>query len=103
MLLIFFGVLLLIWLYQSTRKPKNFPPGPPRLPVLGSLPYMGGSGPQKSLLCGIIEQVKEHGPIVGFYFGKTPAVIIADYHLVSASICQRVCVCLFLFYSQFYA
>ena len=78
--------LLAFLLYLSTRKPKNFPPGPPRLPVVGSLPFMAGSGPSPSLLHGIIKQVKKHGPIFGFYFGKTPAVIIADYHLVSKSL-----------------
>jgi hypothetical protein len=62
-----FGILFVIWIYRSTRKPKNFPPGPPRLPVLGSLPFMGGSETKKSLLHGIIDQVNKHGPIVGFY------------------------------------
>ena len=75
--------LLAFLLYLSTRKPKNFPPGPPRLPMVGSLPFMAGSGPSPSLLHGIIEQVKKHGPIFGFYFGKTPNVVIADYQLVS--------------------
>ena len=50
---------------------------------IGSLPFMACSGPSPSLLHGIIEKVKKHGPIFGFYFGKTPAVIIADYLLVS--------------------
>jgi len=31
------GVLLL---YKSTKKPNRFPPGPPRLPFIGSIPYM---------------------------------------------------------------
>ena len=85
MLTLIFAFLLAVLLYLSTRKPKNFPPGPPRLPILGSLPFMTGSGPSPSLLHGIIDQVKKHGPIFGFYFGKTPAVVIADYHLVSHS------------------
>ena len=82
MLIFIFVALLLTWIYLSTRKPKNFPPGPPRLPMLGSLPFMTGSGSSPSLLHGIIDQVKAHGPIVGFYFGKTPAVVLADYKLV---------------------
>jgi hypothetical protein len=82
MFLLIFVILLLVWIYQSTRKPKNFPPGPPRLPVVGGLPFMGGSGEKPSLLHGIVDQVKKHGPIFGFYFGKTPTVVIADYHLV---------------------
>jgi hypothetical protein len=80
-----FGILFIIWIYQSTRKPKNFPPGPIRLPVVGGFPFMGGSGTRKSLLHGIIDQVNKHGPIVGFYFGKTPTVVIAEYNLVCHS------------------
>jgi hypothetical protein len=26
--------------------------------------------------------VKKHGPIFGFYFGKTPTVVLANYDLV---------------------
>jgi hypothetical protein len=29
--------LVAILLYISTRKPPNFPPGPPRLPVIGHM------------------------------------------------------------------
>jgi hypothetical protein len=83
MLLLIFVGLLLIWIYQSTRKPKNFPPGPPRLPVVGGFPYTGGSGEKPSLLHGIIDQVKKHGPIFGFYYGNTPTVVIADYNMVN--------------------
>ncbi len=83
MLLLIFVALLLVWIYQSTRKPKNFPPGPPRLPIVGGFPFMGGSGENPSLLHGIIDQVKKHGPIFGFYYGNTPTVVIADYNLVN--------------------
>ena len=81
-----FGILFIIWIYKSTRKPKNFPPGPIRLPVVGGFPFMSGSGTRKSLLHGIIDQVNKHGPIVGFYFGKTPTVVIAEYNLVCHSL-----------------
>jgi hypothetical protein len=26
--------------------------------------------------------VKKHGPIIGFYFGNTPAVVLAEYNLI---------------------
>ena len=52
-----FVILFLGWFYIRTRKPKNFPPGPPRFPIVGSLPYMMGSGDAPSLLFGVSEQV----------------------------------------------
>ncbi len=82
MLVFIFVLLLLVWIYLRTRKPPNFPPGPPRLPVVGSLPFMGGSGEKPSLLYGIGDQMKKHGKIFGFYFSSTPNVVITDYNLV---------------------
>ena len=39
-----FGITLLVLLatfvYFSSRRPKNFPPGPPAYPIIGSLPYI---------------------------------------------------------------
>lgn len=49
-------LLVVLLLYKGTRKPKRFPPGPPRLPIVGSLPYMAvRSKPSepKSLLTGV--------------------------------------------------
>ena len=51
-------LLIALLLYKSTRKPKCFPPGPPRLPVVGSLLYMAARGnyaEQRSLLTGAIK------------------------------------------------
>jgi hypothetical protein len=55
MILIALCILLLAWTYLRTRKPKNFPPGPP--PIVGSITYMMGSGNKPSLLLGITDQV----------------------------------------------
>ncbi len=43
---------------------------------------MRGSGSKPSLLHGLEENVAKYGPIFGFYFGQTPAVVLADYELI---------------------
>ena len=51
-------VLLILLTYKGTKKPEHFPPGPPRLPVIGSLPYIiTRSDPSEapSLMTGILQ------------------------------------------------
>ena len=56
--IILFFILLPYWVYLRTRKPKNFPPGPMRLPIVGGVPCMRGHDKVKSLIKGITEQVR---------------------------------------------
>ena len=78
-------VLFSIWWYINTRIPHKFPPGPPRYPIFGSGQYMlvkGENGEKKSLMHGILENVKKYGKLVGFYMGSQPFVIVADYKMM---------------------
>ena len=53
--------LLILLIYKATKKPKSFPPGPPRLPIIGSLPYiMSRSEPSEppSLMTGILQGLR---------------------------------------------
>ena len=43
---------------------------------------MRGSSSKPSLLHGLEENVAKYGTIFGFYFGQTPAVVLADYDLI---------------------
>ena len=53
------GLLLLLWTVIRSKKPKNFPPGPLKLPVVGSIPFIQGSGATPSLILGISKQVEK--------------------------------------------
>ncbi|XP_070809001.1 cytochrome P450 2J2-like [Pituophis catenifer annectens] len=63
--------LLFLYLWKSQR-PKGFPPGPWRLPLLGNLLYFSTRFPLKEL----DQLAKKYGPVFSFYFGRTPAVFI---------------------------
>ena len=41
------ALLLLLLLHLATRLPASFPPGPPSLPLLGSYPFLPGTGAEK--------------------------------------------------------
>ncbi|XP_049963436.1 methyl farnesoate epoxidase-like isoform X2 [Schistocerca serialis cubense] len=66
---------LALWLLLSwvKMKPKNFPPGPPCLPVLGSVLSLAGAKPHLRL-----EAWREqYGPVVGLVLpGSVPAVAV---------------------------
>lgn len=71
-LLLGFGILLFIY-YWITMKPKNFPPGPPFVPVLGSILFI----PKKLLhLTMAGEWRRKYGPLVGLFLGSKLAVAV---------------------------
>ena len=79
LLYIVFFALLIYLVAKSFRKPERFPPGPPKLPIVGSMPYLSKTG---SLLHVIKEAVEQYGPIVGIYLGSKPTIFVADYNML---------------------
>lgn len=79
---IVFFALLAIFLYKSTRKPEKFPPGPPKLPMVGSLPYLNKSGSFAQIS---IDLAKKYGPVCGLYLGRKPMVIVTDYNILKGT------------------
>ena len=75
------ALLGILW-YKSTRKPERFPPGPPKLPLVGSLPYLNKSGSFARIS---IDLAKEFGPVCGLYLGRKPTVVVSDYNILKGT------------------
>ncbi|XP_013886800.1 cytochrome P450 2C70 [Austrofundulus limnaeus] len=74
-----FVSIVLLWfcfcfiLFQlKARRPKNFPPGPPILPVLGTFLHLTSKNLLKDL-----EQLRQtYGNVYSLFLGSKPAVVI---------------------------
>ncbi|KAF7225026.1 cytochrome P450 2F2 isoform X1 [Nothobranchius furzeri] len=61
-----------ILLLLKSRRPKNFPPGPPAWPVLGNLLYLISKDPLKNL-----EKLRQsYGNVYSLFLGSRPVVVI---------------------------
>ncbi|TDH09178.1 hypothetical protein EPR50_G00083860 [Perca flavescens] len=70
-ILLWLCVVFLILLLKSQR-PKNFPPGPPILPILGNILHLSLENPLKDF-----ERLrKSYGNVYSLFLGTRPAVII---------------------------
>ena len=71
LVLFLFGVIYYFW-KTRTSKPPNFPPGPPRYPIIGSAPYITPpNSNEPNPFWGIQKLKKEYGEIFGMYLGST--------------------------------
>ena len=67
--------------YKYLFKHKNFPPGPPRIPILGSLPFMPNSVKEQKI--SIQNYMNEnYGPLSGLYVANRPMVVVSDYNMI---------------------
>ncbi|TOF76105.1 hypothetical protein CGJ15_26965, partial [Vibrio parahaemolyticus] len=72
-------VALLVWfLYLGSRKPRGFPPGPVRLPLVGYLPNMKSEHIYKQLW----QMSSTYGNIIGLYFGSQATIIVNGWEAV---------------------
>ncbi|KAM4553654.1 cytochrome P450 2F2-like [Fundulus diaphanus] len=74
-----FVSIFLLWLFVwfvillfKSQRPKNFPPGPPILPVLGNLLNLSLENPLKDF----DRLSKSYGKVYSIYIGPKPAVVI---------------------------
>ncbi|XP_013766107.1 cytochrome P450 2J2-like [Pundamilia nyererei] len=80
-LLSFFFILLIAY-YFKNRNPRNFPPGPFALPLLGNLQFIG----KKHLHLYFAELAEVYGNVFSFCFGSNKMVMISGYKMVKEAL-----------------
>ncbi|XP_050424156.1 probable cytochrome P450 303a1 [Adelges cooleyi] len=81
--LVLFSVFVALLSYLDMRKPKNYPPGPKWLPVLGSALTVASLRKQTGYLYrATICLAENYGPIVGLKVGKDRQVVCCGYNAI---------------------
>ncbi|XP_054907227.1 cytochrome P450 2D17-like isoform X2 [Poeciliopsis prolifica] len=76
------GFCLFFILQLKPQRPKNFPPGPPSLPVLGNLLHLNLQNPLKDF-----EKLREsYGNVYSLFIGSKPAVVINGFESMKEAI-----------------
>ncbi|KAM4553650.1 cytochrome P450 2B4-like isoform 2-T2 [Fundulus diaphanus] len=77
------GLFVCFLLLQLTpRRPKNFPPGPPSLPVLGNLLCLNLNDPIKDF-----QRLRQsYGNVYSLFFGLKPVVVISGFKTIKEAI-----------------
>ena len=76
-----------IALFLSTRLPKNFPPGPTPLPVIGNL-LSFGSDPDKGHIS-LTKLSETYGPIIGLKLGSYPVVLLNSLEAIKEAFVKK--------------
>ena len=63
-----FGLMIYLWKIK-TSKPSKFPPGPPRYPIIGSVPFITPPNQSPNIFWGVCQLQKQYGNIFGMYIG----------------------------------
>jgi len=71
-------VILIIYCIKASIRPRDFPPGPPCIAFLGSLPYLDVRNLTKSF----IKLKEKHGEIFSVFIGNKPVVVLNSWKVI---------------------
>ncbi|KAG5536995.1 hypothetical protein RHGRI_024434 [Rhododendron griersonianum] len=69
----FFFFIFYLFRFFSNTSQKNFPPSPPKLPILGNLHQLG---PYPH--CSLHSLAQKYGPLMLLHFGNTPVLVVSS-------------------------
>uniref|UniRef100_A0A671PSR2 Cytochrome P450 2J6-like n=1 Tax=Sinocyclocheilus anshuiensis TaxID=1608454 RepID=A0A671PSR2_9TELE len=86
------GSLILVWtciffvfLLIRIQRPKNFPPGPPPLPLFGNLLHVNMANPLKDFE----RFAEQYGKIFSLYTGSRPAVFLNSFEVIKEALVTK--------------
>ncbi|KAG9450430.1 hypothetical protein H6P81_010395 [Aristolochia fimbriata] len=73
--------IFLLIIFTTKRSQKHpWPPGPPKLPIIGNLHQLQKGGPLVHI--NLAEMAKQYGQIMKIWFGTKPTIVVSDYKSV---------------------
>lgn len=80
---VLFVAILFLLAYLDTRKPKNYPPGPKWLPILGCALELNNLRKKTGYLVNATNELsKKYGPVVGLKVGQDKQVICFSFEAI---------------------
>ncbi|KAF0287330.1 putative cytochrome P450 515B1 [Amphibalanus amphitrite] len=67
-------LLVVAWVLYKNKKPKNCPPGPVNIPLVGRAFAMNQNHPEKAF----VEWQRQYGPLYSVKMGPSLVVVISD-------------------------
>ncbi|XP_053238632.1 cytochrome P450 2J4-like [Podarcis raffonei] len=83
--LVFLATFLLLADYKKRIRPRDFPPGPRPLPLLGNIPHFGAKNPHLAAR----KLAEKYGNVFSIQVGKIWIVIVNGLHLVKEALVHQ--------------
>ena len=85
-------MVLVVLYFIKSRRPKNFPPGPLSLPIVGYAPFLGDNVADK-----LMKMKSKFGPVMSIQMGTEDWVVLNGFDMMN-----EVIICRSFIYSCFF-